>query len=125
MDKFYDRLDRANALYKDPEVKKEMSFPSGPESTMLLYVCTELDNLEYVVEKYRIGYIGEEQACRGLKTFQERCIRSRRFQEIARARVHEGDYTTTTAKVVCTVCDAVDEMIERGRVARLSWAAAG
>lgn len=113
IDKYYERLETANQRWeKSAEVKRLMGSPmANAGDEMFMYVCTELDNLEYVVEKYRFGYIDDAQACRGLKTFQLRCF-TPKFREIARDRVHDGDYTSRTANVVCRVCEALDELAE-------------
>jgi hypothetical protein len=118
MDKYYERLNIANQWWKaSTPVRKMMSALSprseNPEVTM--YVCLELDNLEYVVEKYRIGYIDDEQACRGLCAFQIRCLEAAEFRHIARRRVYAGDYTSRTATVVSEVCNAVERRAERQR----------
>jgi hypothetical protein len=118
MDKYYERLNIANQWWKSsPPVQKIMAAFSSdsedPEVTM--YVCLEIDNLEYVIEKYRIGYIDDEQACRALRAFQIRCLAAAEFRKIARRRIHAGDYTPRTAAVVCSVCDAVDRMAEHQR----------
>lgn len=115
MEKYYERLDISNQWWKSsPPVQRMMAGfsrePEDPEMTM--YVCLEIDNLEYIIEKYRIGYVDEEQACRALKAFQIRCLSSSEFKQIARRRIHLGDYTCRTARVVCRICDEVDNLIE-------------
>jgi hypothetical protein len=123
MDKYYERLDISNQWWKSsPSVRNAMSgFARDSEDPdMTMYVCLEIDNLEYVIEKYRIGYVDDEQACRGLKAFQVRCLNSPEFRAIARRRVHLGDYTPRTTNVVCKVCDEVDNLIEHHRTREIA-----
>lgn len=119
MDKYYERLEISNQWWKaSPSVRSVMSGSTQEfeDPDMTMYVCLEIDNLEYMIEKYRIGYVDDEQACRGLKAFQVRCLHSLEFKSIARRRVHLGDYTPRTTKVVCKVCDEVDNLIEHHRM---------
>jgi len=62
-ERFYERLrianDRRDKLGADP---------------FTMYVFAELDNLEYVIERYKLGYVSAELAGRGLRTFRSRCI---------------------------------------------------
>jgi hypothetical protein len=115
MDKYYDRLDLANRRQDGDQTSvRDMMKPSHPELSeespeILMYVYAELDNLEYVVEKYRLGYMNEEQACRGLRTFQLRCW-SPQFRCITRHRVHSGDYNSGTARVVDRVCEGIRQL---------------
>jgi hypothetical protein len=118
MDKYYDRLNIANKRQdgEQAEVRKMMK-PSHPELAeespeILMYVYAELDNLEYVIEKYRLGYMNAEQACRGLRTFQLRCW-SPRFRRITYHRVQSGDYNPGTADVVERVCEEIERLIAR------------
>jgi hypothetical protein len=39
---------------------------------MDMYIFAELDNLEYVIEKYRLGYMRPDQALRGVQAFRSR-----------------------------------------------------
>lgn len=67
MDKFYERLVLAN------NYRKAVNEPKGVAITdMDLYVFSELDNLEYVIERYRFGYMSPTLALRGVNTFQSR-----------------------------------------------------
>ena len=123
MDQYYERLNIANQWWKSsPSARKLMGgFATDSEDPdMTMYVCLEIDNLEYVIEKYRIGYVDDEQACRGLKAFEIRCLASAEFRQIARRRVHLGDYTPRTAKVVCRVCDEVTNLIEHHRASQFA-----
>jgi hypothetical protein len=118
MDNYYARLNIANCRQDGEQTRvRDMMKPSHPELAeeppeIMMYVYAELDNLEYVVEKYRLGYMNAEQACRGLRTFQLRCW-SPRFRRITHHRVHSGDYNPETADVVERVCEEIERLIAR------------
>lgn len=103
LDKYYDRLDVVNSRLE--------ALPGVDSSAM--YVFVELDSLEYVIEKYKLGYISSEHAFRGLKTFRLHCHdlelprldRSRmQFKDIATRLIKVGGYHRTTAIVLDIVC---------------------
>ena len=90
MDKYYERLEFVN---------QKMTMMEGVNKYDLL-VFAELDNLEYVVEKYRLGHISDEQAYRGWRAFRSRC-KNPRFCEAATKWVQESEgYQDTTSDVV-------------------------
>jgi hypothetical protein len=63
MDKFYDRLELANKQRSD-EANGTLKMDDFHR-----YIFAELDNLEYVIERYRFGYMSPSLALRGVKTF--------------------------------------------------------
>ncbi|MBC7456008.1 MAG: hypothetical protein H7335_20380 [Massilia sp.] len=99
MDKYYDRLDVANRRLENLEGINAYS----------MYVFMELDNLEYVIEKYKLGYITSEQAFRELKAFYRHCrnikIEGKLFRNLALELVHDAGYQATTCLVVKKVYD--------------------
>lgn len=113
MDKYYDRLEIANRTRKEGGTAVyNMMRHSRPEaddvdSRKMEFVYAELDNLEYVAEKYHLGFMKPEQACRGLRTFQKRCF-SKEFRELALERVRSGDYNGMTATIVQEVVKSVE-----------------
>jgi hypothetical protein len=105
MDRYYDRLNLANTRYEKLSPDK-----------YLMYMFMELDNLEYVIEKYKWGYITAEQAFRGLKLFYTHCREIKEdvqgagkvpLNELASIWVGNGGYLTTTCHVVTHVCDEI------------------
>ena len=64
LERFYDRLETANERLAQLQHHRVDPFD--------MYIFAELDNLEYVAEKYRLGYMSVDHAFRGLKTFQAR-----------------------------------------------------
>jgi hypothetical protein len=130
MDRYYERLDTANRRREcAPEsvhtmMKNSIPALAGEDPQVLMYVYVELDNLEYVAGKYRLGYMRPGQTLRGLRTFQRRCL-SPKFRQIALTRIREGgDYHRYTAAIVERVCDAVTREEARERPAAPGMAVA-
>ena len=97
MDKFYDRLNVANSRLEDVGI-----------DPFILYVYAEMDNLEYVIEKYRLGYMSPDQALRGLKAFQSRLrgVKGEDFKKLALVSLDNSAYSPNTCKVVNLVIGA-------------------
>jgi hypothetical protein len=97
MERFYDRLKTAN------EARSELREDEHRIAPMDMYVYTELDNLEYVVQKYKLGYMSAQQALRGVKTFRSRLEGVTGFGNALRARIEflhsDGYYADTEALV--------------------------
>jgi hypothetical protein len=105
MDKYFDRRELANARLDQWEHAKllvahfwgdsaeEVSYQES------MYVYVELDNLEYILEKYYIGYIDYEQTWRGLNTFISRCVSSE-FRTLAMHHVRIAGYNRSTREAV-------------------------
>jgi hypothetical protein len=66
MDRFYERLELANRY------RSKLTDQDQKVSALDMYVFVELDNLEYVLERYRLGYIAPRHALRAARTFQSR-----------------------------------------------------
>ncbi|HKH27691.1 MAG TPA: hypothetical protein VKA61_05055, partial [Sphingomicrobium sp.] len=66
INKFYERLKISNDYRKSI---KDTDLGMSDEN---LYVFSEIDNLEFVVEQYRIGYISPALALRAVNTFRGR-----------------------------------------------------
>ncbi len=117
MDKFYDRLDLANRrLDAWPAARAMVShlWPLVPEDKQdinaferVMYIYMELDNLQYVAEKYKLGYMNSEQALQGLRTFQSRCFSSD-FRKLALHYVERAGYNSTVREIVKRVCKDYD-----------------
>ncbi len=70
MDKFYERLEIANE-HRNQIADVGMRIGMRMSDTER-YIFTELDNLEYVIERYRFGYMSPTLAIRGVRTFVSR-----------------------------------------------------
>jgi len=96
MDKFYDRLVLANNYRREIKTPRKLGI-----SQAKLYVFSELDNLEYVIERYRFGYMSAALALRGVKTFESRLKGIEGFSDLVRRLVTpESGYSEQTRIVV-------------------------
>lgn len=83
MERYYERLEIPNRRHENRQSdgrriiheKMKACLPEleSEDPDWLMYVYVELGNLEYVIGKYKLGYMRAKQACRGLRTFQLRC----------------------------------------------------
>jgi hypothetical protein len=113
MDKYYERLELADRRLNEWPAARSLfrSAPDGQDETTealtlyhrTMYAYYELDNLEYAIEKYKLGYISADIALRALRTFQSRCA-AEDFRSLARACVVTAGYQPSTAKTVSNVC---------------------
>lgn len=107
MEKYYERLNLTNERYE----------ALNDVDNYLMYMFMEVDNLEYVIEKYKRGYISEEQAFRALKLFYAHCRGVQQeyraggelvpLCKLAYAWVDRGGYINTTRDVVKNVCEEI------------------
>lgn len=113
LDKLYERVQLANELLSEWREARAIvpHFWNGSDDDVsfksAMYVYIELDNLEYIIEKYKLGFVRTGTALRGLRTFKTRC-RSKKFRELALKQVHNGGYNVTTQGVVSKVCSDLD-----------------
>lgn len=118
LDKYYERLEITNQrLDKWPAARLLAgTWPAADNSQHFkeeelfhrtMYVYRELDNLEYAVVKYRLGYMSSETALRCLRTFRVRC-QSSEFRDITLKciSVNEG-YEPATIEVVKAACSNI------------------
>lgn len=84
LDKLYDKLDLANKKFDAWRIEHLKGNPEKLEDHLhTMFVFAELDNLEYVLEKYQLGYASRELAERALRNFESRCSESERFRNTA------------------------------------------
>jgi hypothetical protein len=73
-DKYYDRLDKTNAAF---DGWRTVALPVGSEELRshkyTMFIFSELDTLEYVLEKYKLGFVRRELAERAIRGFTSRC----------------------------------------------------
>lgn len=82
-----------------------------------MYVYSELDNLEYILEKYKLGYMQPRHALRGLRTFYQRCARPC-FRRRAVKCVRCMAYNESTVSVVKRVCEDIENRREAAQARR-------
>jgi hypothetical protein len=97
LDKFYDKLEIANR-------RREALKGEGEVDPFDMYIFTELDNLEYTLEKYKLGYVMLAQLCRSLEMFRMRCEGIEGFADGASDFVGRAGYHPTTAGIVRDIC---------------------
>ena len=97
MDKFYERLEIANRHRSDLTHQGMRMIDTNR------YVFTELDNLEYVIERYRFGYMSASLAARGLNTFESRFGIDNFYEELCGIMRNNPAYNQSTHAVVVTL----------------------
>jgi hypothetical protein len=104
-----ERLDIVNEYFKDRENLDTVAHFFGDHVTwddgihdpqawhQKMYIFMELDNLQYALEKYRLGYSSAYQAMRVVDVFAARC-KSEEFLKTAQQLVknESGSYTRET-----------------------------
>jgi hypothetical protein len=93
MDKFFERLELAN------KQRDEVEHGSLKMDEFHGYVFAELDNLEYVIERYRFGYMSPSLALRAVRTFGGR-FGIQGFDEVVGRLALWGSYSPRTCIVV-------------------------
>ena len=115
LDRFYERLGVTNRHLDDYEKSREFAGPwrddTGQRSVYSeenyersMYVYRELDNLEYAITKYKIGFMSSPTAFRALNTFKARCEASLIFCRIVENcadRASGYDYATKDVVAKC------------------------
>jgi hypothetical protein len=123
MEDFYSRLNLANQRRESTLLvsrilghpweleklsKNPLTLAEDEDYQWSMYVYAELDNLEYVVEKYNLGYMEPRHALRGLRTFYQRCLCGP-FRDRAWQCALFMAYNASTIKVVKNVCNHIEE----------------
>jgi hypothetical protein len=118
LEKFYDRLQVTNDRLEEYRATREfIGLPYGWTQDRVdddqfhrrMYVFRELDNLEYSIAKYRIGFMSRDNAHRSLRTFTARCAVSEEFCRMAHDQVHgtkskqDTGYDRQTKFVLCRI----------------------
>lgn len=81
-DSYYGKLDTANQKFDAWRVEALRDDPGELQSHLnTMFVFAELDNLEYVLEKLKLGYVRQELAERAIRNFRSRCAESPDFCE--------------------------------------------
>ena len=115
LEKFYERLEVTNQKFESWPGARELlgNYPinAGSENEReevlfqrVQYTFRELDNLEYALAKYNLGYMSSELALRSLRIFQHRCD-TPMFRELALlCCTRDAAYHAGTVEVVKRVC---------------------
>ena len=110
IDKFYERLEASNRKLHEWTTARELigALDNQLNFQQSMYVFSEIDNLEYVIQKYKYGYMSTDQALRGVKTFKSRCIHDK-FRERAQSCLEMGGYNPETIEVFVNVCKEIEQ----------------
>lgn len=108
LDKFYERLGLINERYFAWKGARELvpHFWDGCEGDTFercMYVYLELDNLEYMVTRYRLGFVTPLLLQRAVRTFHWRC-KSPEFTRLALRFICNAGYTPDTIELVQFLC---------------------
>jgi hypothetical protein len=94
------------------------------EQLYRFYCFAELDNFEYAIRKYRIGYMSDDLAQRAAETFHSRCAGSVEFWHAADASLEGCGYSADFVAIVRRILDDTRPPADgSGRVLLQSWAA--
>jgi hypothetical protein len=123
LDKIYEKLEEMNKLLDEWREVRDFAGPrpilngQGEQGSYRrrMYVYRELDNFEYAVEKYRIGFMEPQTAHRSLRTFQARCKESDEFCGLALEYVNTTGYSRETRQIVQKV---VQDTVENASASR-------
>lgn len=104
LDKFYDRLSLVNERYYSWEEARHLVdhfWGSGEPADFqrAMYVYLELDNLEYIMFRYQLGFVTTPLLRRAIRTFRSRC-QSREFSSLAMQLVNGAGYHSKTVEIV-------------------------
>ena len=86
---YFERLELANRRRLEYRIEVNRPQPGASHSAqsrqrlaialLVFYAFTEMDNLEYAIRKYHLGFMDADLAERALRTFQNRCEMSTDF----------------------------------------------
>ncbi len=105
LEKFYDRLNLVNERFyawKDARQLVPHFWGASAEDGdfhQMMYVYLELDNLEYMIFRYQLGFVRKPLFRRAVRTFGSRC-QSKAFCDLAVELVNGAGYDTKTVEVV-------------------------
>lgn len=101
LDKYYDRLNLANTRFDQAITSRHKSPADSAEARAhyyTMFVFSEIDNLEYIIEKHCLGYVNPSLVGRALKHFQQRC-KDDEFRASVTEWVNRGGYSERTRRV--------------------------
>jgi len=104
IDVFYNRIGLVNERYYEWAPARQLVphfwGPTNDEDEFQrrMYVYLELDNLEYMIFRYQLGFVRKPLFRRAVRTFSSRC-ESRPFGELAKVLVDGAGYDTKTVEI--------------------------
>lgn len=111
-DQFYDRLALTNERYyywEDARGLVPHFWGSSKEADFqkAMYVYLELDNLEYILYRYQLGFVTKALLRRAIRTFCSRC-QSPEFLALAQLLVKGAGYHAQTGQLVTMVAASAE-----------------
>lgn len=112
LDKFYDRLSLVNERYYAWKEARQLVAHFWDNSSddavfqRCQYVYLELDNLEYIVFRYQLGFVTKPLLRRAIRTFRSRC-QSAEFSTLAMDLVNGAGYHSKTVDVVSLLAASI------------------
>lgn len=107
IDKFYERLAYTNSKLSEWESPRLLLSEQWDDEEVFqkeMYVYLELDNLEYIIQKYQHGYMEPHDAYRALTCFNSRCKNSSAFKALVMENVDKAGYRTETSYAIRCLC---------------------
>ncbi len=130
LDRYFDRLELANkyrlehfAKFLETDHANVGQVAEDRQRALdqfyIFYLFTEIDTLEYVARRYRLGHVKPELAGRAVRTFENRCRQSPTFWVAANTLTAESKaYPLDIKPVICAILkDTAAEMRSKLRYA--------
>jgi len=109
IEKFFEKLETINKRLVESDTLRDLldAVDEKANYQQSMYVFAEIDNLDYVMQKYQYGFMSSEQALRGVRTFRARCVH-RKFRDRAAGCLEVGGYGNEIKEVFRRICDQID-----------------
>lgn len=107
IDRFYERLSYTNTKLFEWESSRVLLSEEWVDEKVFqreMYVYLELDNLEYIIQKYQHGFMEPHDAHRALTCFSSRCKNSPAFKALAIENVSKAGYKPETSCAIRRLC---------------------
>ncbi|WP_143272014.1 hypothetical protein [Azospirillum brasilense] len=121
LERLYERIDVSNRRLADVinyanQDKNPYEHPRlAGLSVFDMWVFAELDNLEYVLEKYQFGWIKYHHVYRSLVTLKARCAADQTFCRRAIESCGISGYQSSTCSVVARIVKAAEDDARNSR----------
>ncbi|TIL42788.1 hypothetical protein [Mesorhizobium sp.] len=76
-DKYYDRIDIVNQAISNSQLKEELGDAGYRDHLRNMRVFAQLDNLEYILGKYKLNFVELDLVDRAVQTFRSDCYLDR------------------------------------------------
>jgi hypothetical protein len=91
-DRYYDKLELANKWYNDWQLELRRSDPEELQDHLKhMFIFAELDKLEYILEKFKLGYVRQDLVERAIRAFRARCEASADFRQAVQKLIEDQE----------------------------------